>query len=50
MSTEVKDIVESFNIAKFIQQYANEARHPFFNSHREEIEQFSRVCRSREFN
>jgi len=43
MSTEVKDIVESFNIAKFIQQYAKEARHPFFDTYREEIEEFSRV-------
>lgn len=43
MSTEVKDIVESFNIAKYIPQYANEARHPFFDAYREEIEEFSRV-------
>lgn len=44
MSTEVKDIVESFNIAKFISQYEEEARHPFFDPYRTEIEDFSRVC------
>ncbi|KAK5050926.1 hypothetical protein LTR84_003485 [Exophiala bonariae] len=46
MSTEVKDIVESFNIAKYIPQYANEARHPFFDAYREEIEEFSRKALS----
>lgn len=45
MSTEVKDIVESFNIAKFIPQYADEARHPFFEPYKAEIEDFSRVRR-----
>lgn len=43
MSTEVMDIVESFNVAKFIPQYAREARHPFFDPYQDEIEEFSRV-------
>ena len=43
MSTNVTNIEESFNVAKFIPQYASEARHPFFNAYREEVEQFSRV-------
>jgi len=43
MSTDVLDNVESFNIAKFIPQYANEAFHPFFEPYRAEIEAFSRV-------
>ncbi|RVX73389.1 hypothetical protein B0A52_03031 [Exophiala mesophila] len=42
MSTEVKDIVESFNVAKFIPQYTKEARHPFFEPYHAEMEDFSR--------
>lgn len=41
--TEVLDIVESVNIAKFIPKYANEPFHPFFEPFRHEIEDFSRV-------
>ncbi|KAF6820866.1 flavonol synthase [Colletotrichum musicola] len=40
--TEVLDIVESVNIAKFIPKYANEPFHPFFEPFRHEIEDFSR--------
>ncbi len=43
MGTEVKDIVESFNFAKFLPRYANEPFHPFFEQFRDEIASFSRV-------
>ena len=44
MSTDVKNIEESFNIPKVIPQYENVVRHPFFEPYRTEIEDFSRVC------
>lgn len=43
MGTEVLDIVEAFNIAKFIPRYAQEPFHAFFEQYRHEIEDFSRV-------
>ncbi|KAH8680016.1 2OG-Fe(II) oxygenase superfamily protein [Tricladium varicosporioides] len=42
MGTEVKDNVESVNIAKFIPELASEPRHDFFNPYLAEIEDFSR--------
>jgi hypothetical protein len=43
MGTDVLDNVESVNIAKFIPEYANEPFHPFFETYRTTIEDFSRV-------
>ncbi|KAF2103319.1 2OG-Fe(II) oxygenase superfamily protein [Rhizodiscina lignyota] len=42
MGTDVKDIVEAFNFAKFIPQNAAEPFHPFFEPYRKEIENFSK--------
>lgn len=43
MSTDVKNIEESFNVPKIIPEYENEVRHPFFDPYRAEIADFSRV-------
>jgi hypothetical protein len=43
-STEVLDNVESVNIPKFIPENSHEPFHPFFDSYKDEIEAFSRVC------
>lgn len=43
MGTEILDNVESVNIPKLIPEYAQEPFHPFFESFREEIADFSRV-------
>lgn len=43
MGTNVLSNVESVNIPKFIPQYAEQPFHPFFETYRTEIEDFSRV-------
>jgi len=43
MGTDVMDIVESVNIAKFIPELASEPRDSFLNPWIDEIEDFSRV-------